>query len=402
MTTKFRNSVERFYESLGRFLIRFRWPVIVAMLVVMGGMASGLTKLEMDTSTESFMHKDDPTLLAYNDFRDQFGRDEIVAIAVEAPDVFDAAFLLKLKELHYELRDNVPHLDDITSLINSRNTRGQGDELIVEDLLQNWPETEAERQVIRARALANPLYINTTINEAGTITLIRIQTDAYTSVGLEEDVMGGFDDAPATEPAVKRPYLTDAENSEVAQAVLAIVKKYDGEGFRIQTAGTPVVVDALKRAMQINMGRFTMASIAVIALSLLVMFRRPAGLFLPFIVVIPSLLASLGMMGHTGVKFTIPIQILPSFLLAVGVGASVHVLAIVFDAMHRGKSREESIVYTLGHSGLAITMTSVTTAAGLASFMGSATAPFAALGVFASFGIMVALLNTVEIGRAHV
>ena len=393
MSTTLRHRIEQTFVRLGHLLIRFRWGVVIVLLGLMGGLASGLTKLEMDTSTESFLHENDPSLLAYNTFRDQFGRDELVAVAIEAPDVFDPDFLRKLKELHVDLRDHVPHLDKITSLINARNTRGQGDELIVEDLLQTWPETPQALAEVKARALANPLYRNTTINDDGTVTMIILRTDAYSSIGATDDALAGFVDSP--EPAAKRPYLTDAENSEVAKAVLEIVAKYDSPGFSIHTAGTPVVVDALKRAMQTNMGRFTLLSLAIIAASLLLMFRRPSGVILPFVVVLPSLLASLGLMGHLGVKFTIPIQILPSFLLAVGVGGAVHVLAITFDALQRGKSRDEAIVYTLGHSGLAVIMTSLTTAAGLLSFAGSETAPIAALGLFSSFGVMIALANTI-------
>ena len=48
----------------------------------------------------------------------------------------------------------------------------------------------------------------------------------------------------------------------------------------------------------------------------------------------------------------------------------------------------------MGHSGLAIIMTSVTTAVGLWSFSFSGVAPVADLGVFASSGVMIGLVFT--------
>jgi len=51
----------------------------------------------------------------------------------------------------------------------------------------------------------------------------------------------------------------------------------------------------------------------------------------------------------------------------------------------------------LGHSGLAIAMTSITTAIGVGSFSGSEVAPIADLGSFASFGVMVSLLLTLTL-----
>ena len=49
----------------------------------------------------------------------------------------------------------------------------------------------------------------------------------------------------------------------------------------------------------------------------------------------------------------------------------------------------------MGHSGLAIVMTSLTTAAGLASFSASQVAPIADLGVFASVGVLASLVYTI-------
>jgi len=53
----------------------------------------------MDTSTEGFMHDDDPVLLEYNSFRAQLGRDERVIVATISENIFTLKFLNKLKEL---------------------------------------------------------------------------------------------------------------------------------------------------------------------------------------------------------------------------------------------------------------------------------------------------------------
>ena len=109
------------------------------MLLLMGTIISQIPKITIDTSTEGFLHENDPTLLSYNAFRDQFGRDEVIIIALKSPNIFSQAFLKKLKVLHEDLEQNVPFIDDITSLVNARNTRGETNELIVEDLLEDWP-----------------------------------------------------------------------------------------------------------------------------------------------------------------------------------------------------------------------------------------------------------------------
>ena len=143
------------------------------------------------------------------------------------------------------------------------------------------------------------------------------------------------------------------------------------------------------------MRRFVLMSIFAISLLLLLLFRRLSGVLLPLLVVILTLLSTLGMMALTGTAFTLITQILPSFLLAVGVGAAVHVLSIFYKHLQQTKDKEESIAHALGHSGLAITMTSLTTAAGLLSFAGADVAPIADMGLFAAVGVMDSLLSTI-------
>ncbi len=135
----FKARIEDGFASAARTLYRHPFKALLGAVVFAAFMVSPLDGITIDTSTEGFLHESDPALTAYNDFRDQFGRDEMIVVAVRTPDIFGAEFLGKLRRLHNELRDNVPYTEDITSLVNARNARGEGDRLIVEDLLENRP-----------------------------------------------------------------------------------------------------------------------------------------------------------------------------------------------------------------------------------------------------------------------
>jgi hydrophobe/amphiphile efflux-3 (HAE3) family protein len=200
-----------------------------------------------------------------------------------------------------------------------------------------------------------------------------------------------------TEPhtASTRGYLTDHENSQVVTAVKQIIKKYDASNFPIYVAGTPVVTHFLKRALMGDMRKFMGLAIAAVAILLFLMFRRISGVLLPLFIVILSLLSTIGIMALTGTAIKLPTQILPSFLLAVGVGTSVHILAIFFQRFNEKENKKEAIAYALGHSGLAVVMTNVTTASGLMSFATSEVAPIADLGIFAGIGVLIAFINTI-------
>jgi predicted RND superfamily exporter protein len=402
MTTA-RHRIEAGFEKFGHFIFRNRFLTLLVVCVIAAGFLSQLPKIAIDTSNEGFLHEDDPILQQYNQFRDQFGREEMIILAIKTPDIFTFDTLARIRDLHDELEDNVPYLDDINSLINARNTRGEGDRLIVEDLLEDWPQTPEQLAEIKQRALASQLYKNFILSEDATLTTIMMQTLAYSpSEQAEEDLMAGFDDEGFGEEDASTPaesqeepkFLTDQENSEAVQAMRKIIAKYQADDFQIIPAGPPVVVDKLKASMQHDMQNFTRMALLMIIVVLFILFRRVSGVLLPLSVVILTLLSTVGLMAATGTALKLPTQILPSLILAVSVAAAVHLLAIFYRDYHENGNKENAIAYALGHSGLAIVMTSMTTAAGLMSFAASEVSPIADLGRFAGAGVMISLIYT--------
>jgi hydrophobe/amphiphile efflux-3 (HAE3) family protein len=397
--TGIRNQMEVGFEKLAHTIFRHRFKSIVCMMVVVAAFMSQVPKITLDFSTEGFLHKRDPSLLIYNAFRDQFGRDEVVIIALEPPQIFNTDFFTWLKDLQADIEENVPYLDDVTSMINARNTRGNDDELIVEDLLETFPVDETSMGLLKERVLSNPMYKNLLISEDGSTTAMVIKTQNYSSIGKETDVLAGFEEGGDdigimnSQPAT-RAYLSNEENSAIIVAIQSVLEKHARDDIKTYLAGSPAVTHSLKVSMMRDMRKFVMLAVISIAIFLFVMFRRISGVVLPLIVVVCSLLSTLGLMAFFGTAIKLPTQILPSFLLAVCVGASVHILAIFFYRFQKTGHKEASIAYALGHSGLACVMTHVTTAAGLLSFSTSRIAPIADIGLYASFGVMIALVYT--------
>ncbi len=391
--TNVRNKIERSFENLGFVIYHRKYLFLILMLIPFFMLASGAPKTTVDTSTEGFLHETDPARVAYNAFRDQFGRDEKIVIAIKTPDIFQFPVLEKLRALQTELTENTPYLNDITGLINARSTTGDEESLIVEDLFEHWPETETELEAIRQTALNNPLLKNLIINGDATFTAIVLESNTYRNDDMsEEDMFAGFDDVEESD--TPKVFLTDEENSEMVQAVEQIIDKYRSDDFVIYSAGSPSVTDQLKRSMAKDMAKFIAMIIVTIILFLALLFRRTSGVILPVLTVLISVVSTMGLMAHFNIPIQTMTQIIPSFLLAVGVGASIHLLAMFYHHYDSHKDKAKAIAYTLGHSGLAITLTSLTTAAGLASFSFSTVAPVARLGIFGAAGVLIVLVFT--------
>ena len=382
------------FENLGRWIHAHPKRVILVMLLFFGILASNIPSIKVDTSTEAFFSKKDQTRIAYDMFRAQFGRDEIVLALIHPKKVFDLEFLEKLKAFHEDLEEKVPHLDEVQSLINVTSMRGEDGELIIEELMEDWPAYEKGIRELKDRVLRNKYYRNFLVSEDGQYTTVVVRSNAFSDYvqGMDQDeiLVDGFEeDEEISITGDNNPrLLTDEQNSEFVEAIQSLADRHRTEDFPIDLGGSPLMVHDLKKAMFSDMPVFVLASLGVIALFLVILFRRLSGLVLPLLTVIFSLLTALGLVAVTGTKLTIVMQILPSFLLAVGIGYSMHLLVIYYRHLRDHGDKGEAIAYAMGHSGLAILITSLTTAGGLLSFVPVKVAPVSDLGLFGAAGVL--------------
>ncbi len=387
-----RDQSEIAFERWGRLVCRHPWPIIAIMMLATVGLVAGTGELRLEMSNEKYLDRNDPTRTSYDAFRAEFANDDTILVLLRSQQVFSFEFLEKLRSLHRDIESEVPLLGEVTSLINARVTRGSGDELIVEELLEHWPRHEAELASLEARARANPAYINTLISEDGRTTTITIKV-APTGGDEPADLLEGFDE-PAPEPTAPElpPVLLGEELDAVMTSLLEIAERHRSDSFPIWMTGNPEMTHSLARIARTDMTLFAGLTNLIVAILLFVFFRRLSGVLLPVLIVTLPLGATLGLMGLVGLPLTPSTQQLPSLLLAVCVGDAVHLLAIFYRRLDTGSERHEAIVHALGHSGLAVVMTSLTTAGGLGSFIFADLAPIAGLGIAAPAGVLLALV----------
>ena len=393
-------NIESKFEQMGRWINVHPKRVILVMLLFFAILASNLVSIEVDTSTEAFFSENDQTRITYNKFREQFGRDEIVLALIHPKNVFDIEFLKKLKSFHEDLEAEVPHLDEVQSLINVTAMRGEGGDLIIEELMADWPDEDAEVMDLKDRVLRNKFYRNFLVSEDGQYTTVVVRSNAFSDLGIDLDQEGileeGFldDEETSFSDNEKSQLLTDEQNSEFVEAIKSVADRHRNTDFPIELGGSPVMVHDLNKAMFKDMPVFVLASLGVIAILLLLLFRRLSGLLLPILTVILSMLTALGLLGLTGTKLTIVMQILPSILITVGIGYSVHLLVIYYRHLREHGDEGDAIAFAMGHSGLAILITSLTTAGGLLSFVPVKVAPVSDLGLYGAAGIMLCVFFT--------
>ena len=387
--------LEQHLERFARWICERASAVLVLSLALTAVAAFGLSFLRFEISTASFLTRSDQARLDYDRFREQFGSDDFAILTLHSENLFTRKFLNRLRELHEAIERDVPYVHKVTSLINARSTYGTDDELIVDDLIPGGHLSRKNLDGVKRTAENNPVYRNALLSEDGHYTTVSVELQSPTdnSSNRSQDLTS----STGSRDLIEAKLLTTSETDEVALALKDVARQYAADDFPIWLTGRAPISHAILGALRKDMMRCSVASCVVMAILLFIVFRRLDAVLLSLLSVGAALLGTFGVMGYLGVPITPTAQIVPSFVMAVGIGDAVHLLTLVFRKLDDGASTEDAVVHAIGHSGLALIMTSVTTAVCLMTFLFADLEPVSALGASAAIGVIVALAYTLTL-----
>jgi len=393
----YKKKIEKGFKHLGIWVIRCRLLILLLTVTVAGAAITQLPKLSIATSVETLFSRDDKLLTDYQWFRGQFGRDENIVLLVSAGNIFSGEFLSKLKWFHADLEKSVPLLKEVRSLANAPYITSTDSGVRAGWFLDTLPRTDEESIQFRKRALAYPGFKNQYFTPDGKHAMVVIKTQAVSALTPDgkrlRDYARGVPGAVSPPQSGEQPSISQVENIAVIAFVEAVIKQYRDHDFRIAFSGTPVYQYHVEPMIRANMIKMCLTILFVPLLLMPIVFGRGSGAFFPQITTILGLLVALGLMALLSVRFSYTSSMLPSIILSIGLTAPIHFLVVFYKFQNRaGKFR--GIIATMQHSGFPITMTSLTTVAGLMSFSFSDIAPIADLVNFTIIGILAILLFT--------
>lgn len=110
-------------SRIGGWAIAFRWPIVLAGLVLVGVAASGTFFLEFSADHRIYFSPDNPQLLAYDAMENTYGKSDNVFFAV-APEGRDAtsAHALEASAWLTEQAWRIPFAVRVDSLTNFQHT----------------------------------------------------------------------------------------------------------------------------------------------------------------------------------------------------------------------------------------------------------------------------------------
>ncbi|MBC8380532.1 MAG: MMPL family transporter [SAR92 clade bacterium] len=415
-----------FAKMPNRVLRSKRLVLVVLTLVSIGMFYAMATRTVFDLSSESFMQDESPAQMALDEFRRQFGSDRSVFIIYKPTDgdVFSTQSLTAMQQLTSDLEnwqsldrakfpgvdlDQLIHIRRVKSLANIRLQESVGDALLSGRLLPKaLPETAEDLNSFKARAMAQPDYVSSFYSKDGGYGGILVQTDfgtvpiegyesAVDIAGVElDDSFSDFDvsfDEAAVIQEVEYRDVDPRDYLDFSDALGAVYGQYD-EQLMYYPVGEPTIMSQMQDVLeQLRILGFLM--VIIFAVLLWVLFRSASALVWSMVTITLSVAWCWGVTVLLGVTLSSMIALTILLIFSVGIADCVHVMSAYFSFRREGIEHYAALTKSYEKVGLAILLTTVTTAAGILVLATSNLEPIRIFALMCAFGVVLAFFFTI-------
>lgn len=435
------------------FATTHKVKTLLTMLIATTLLGFSIPKIKVDQSMDSWLESGDQTIRVFKLFRYLYGSDEslILMFKNQKGNIFDTDTFQKIKKLERVLNEKrmdpqspLKRIKRVRSLLSADYLESKNDSLINRPFVKKIPSSNEEWKKLTQKALEEEDIKGTFFSDDFQYGAILIETDYGARVKVsstdeaskppkkegskeefeaEEDF--SFEESPNSNlnetkgkvidldkvPELESPQMEDyvvfidelkkvleANNFYHSVDKESIKEKSKDSSQNIVSyhmAGNPWLMGFFAKIILKEFGLIFMLSMVLILGSLYYAFRSFSGMLWPSVVVIVSLIWTMGFIGLSGITQTMMINILAFMVLAVGVADSIHLLSGVRYYLRQNYSHEEALLLSYKKCASSIALTTVTTMAGLGSLTFSPVVPIKVFALFTAIGIFFAFFMTI-------
>jgi len=360
-------------ESYTRWIIRWRYLVVLVTIALTFALASGGRFLGFSNDYRMFFGDDNPQLLAFEKMQATFNKNDNVLFVVtpKSGKVFTRETLAVIKELTEEAWQT-PYSTRVDSITNHQHTTAEEDDLIVDDLVVD-PYSLSDSELLKIQSIA--------INEPMLVHRLVSPDSRFAGVNVTVQLPGkALDEVPKTIAFAR----------ELKQSML---EKYPEVEIRL--VGMAVMNNAFPEASQDDVANLYPLALGFIVLTLFILLRGLSGTIATFIMIIMSIMTAMGLAGWSGIMLSPPVMSAPIMILTMAVADAVHLLVTMRHELAIGMDKNKAIIESMRINFRPIFVTTLTTVLGFLSLNFSDAPPFHDLGNIAAMGVAAAFIFTI-------
>lgn len=370
-----------------------RRPFLAIALLLAGLIAAGIgiPKLKLDPSIDGLILEDNDKAY-YEGIKHTFGDDTVIVVYVKSERLFSAPVLETVENLTFGLQDitikategaapfyPVTNVRSMATVNRIEGKRYEGESEISLDttpLMDGIPQDAEAMAALEKRALDSEIFVGDLISRDGKTTAI----NGFVASAPDGFLAYDYKLVDAVEA------LLDRERAKLKQA---------GIQAEIFSVGIPVAKSELGRNIESDMRALVPLALLLIFALLAAAFRTPTAMILPSITGTLSVFTALGVMGWLGFDINLISNIVPLLLLVIGCTEDIYMLSEFADEVGEGHPKLQAIKNMAVKSGLAITLTSITTILGFASMATNDIVMLREFGFAAALGLLFNFLITI-------
>ncbi|TOD37522.1 RND transporter [Vibrio parahaemolyticus] len=362
--------------GLGKIPTKYSLLVLLATIFLIIVATIGGKNLYFRGDYDIFFDGTNKQLLAFDEIQTTFAKTDNLAIVIapEDGDIFTPQTLSLIQKITVDAWQ-VPYSSRVDSIANYQHTEAFDDDLLVEDLLYSEYELTPERiSKVKSIALSEPVLKSALVSEKGDVTVVNI--------------------------TVQLPEMDKtAEVAEVVSSINAMIDRYQRAypDVTFHKAGIIAMNHAFMTAAQDDSSTLVPTMLVVILVFLTIMLRSILSVIATLIVIIGSVMATMGISGWAGMFLSTATVNVPTLIMTLAVADCVHVIATMRQSMKNGFTKAQSIERSIALNFVPILITSVTTAIGFLMMNMSDSPVLRDFGNLSALGVMVACFLSVTL-----
>ncbi|HHG3621369.1 TPA: RND family transporter [Vibrio parahaemolyticus] len=362
--------------GLGKIPTKYSLLVLLATIFLIIVATIGGKNLYFRGDYDIFFDGTNKQLLAFDEIQTTFAKTDNLAIVIapEDGDIFTPQTLSLIQKITVDAWQ-VPYSSRVDSIANYQHTEAFDDDLLVEDLLYSEYELTPERiSKVKSIALSEPVLKSALVSEKGDVTVVNV--------------------------TVQLPEMDKtAEVEEVVSSINAMIDRYQRAypDVTFHKAGIIAMNHAFMTAAQDDSSTLVPTMLVVILVFLTIMLRSILSVIATLIVIIGSVMATMGISGWAGMFLSTATVNVPTLIMTLAVADCVHVIATMRQSMKNGFTKAQSIERSIALNFVPILITSVTTAIGFLMMNMSDSPVLRDFGNLSALGVMVACFLSVTL-----
>ncbi len=345
----------------GNFFERYKFWLIGLSTVITIFFAAWLPRLEIDPDINNMIPPGMEARINTDSIDAMFGGTGMVIILFQDSDILNKADLLQMRGVARDLH-RVKGVTHIMSLFDAKDIRGEEGAMIVDPAVPFIPQNRAERDSLGRILLANDMVKDVVVTSDLTLAAI------YATVS------------------------DTADQNSLVHKIEETVRQHPGPA-QVYFGGMPYLMERISGYINRDISILMPVALLLMLLMLFGAFRQFRGVALPFLVVLMTIVITMGLMPLLGWKMTIISVLLPIMMIAIANNYGIHLVALYQELNATGKyrTRKELVGTIFRRLYRPVLLTGLTTVAGILGLLSHVLVPAKQLGVLAALGVVFAL-----------